>query len=89
MPTQLIATLASRRVVLLAKRCAFGHHAPAGLIFHRLPVPPGMRSDSVRVKGEANGKGLFMVRQTYLWPTYFYGRYKIYYFDLTLNDCVR
>ena len=27
-------------------------------------------------------KELFMVRQIYLWPIYFYGQQKIYYFDL-------
>ena len=35
------------------------------------------------------GKEFLMVPRVYLLPSYFYRRYKIYYFDLTLSDCIR
>jgi hypothetical protein len=45
-------------------------------------LPPPLCSSRDAWQDEQN-KDSFMAPQTYLWPTYFYGQQKIYYFDLS------
>jgi hypothetical protein len=54
--------------------------------FQRFPFSVRIPVESTDNRG---GKELFMAPETYLWPSYFYSRYKIYCFDPTRNDCIR